>query len=187
MKRRPPLIDWVFYFMENWKRITGFENYYEINQFGEIKRVEGSSHLKSITLKGTPDKDGYLNVNLKVKQKTNTRRIHRLVAIAFIPNPENKPQVNHINGVKNDNRLENLEWCTLSENRQHAYDTGLQNGNSRMGVKNNFNKLTESDVFEIRTKYNKKQGFTMKVLSKEFNVSDGCIQSILSKKSWAWL
>jgi len=173
--------------IEIWKDVKGFENYYEVSNFSNIRRKNGSSHLKQINLKGSLDKDGYINVNLKIKQRTNSKRLHRLIAEAFIPNYENKPQINHINGIKGDNRLENLEWCTLSENRQHAYKTGLQNGLSRRGTKNNFAKLIDADIIVIREKYNKKQGITMKVLSKEFNVSEGCIQRILSEKSWSWL
>jgi hypothetical protein len=75
------------------------------------------------------DKYGYCRVTL-VSDKQYTRFMHRLIAEAFIPNPKNKPQVNHINGVKHDNRIVNLEWATASENTQYAFDTGLKNSDS---------------------------------------------------------
>src|SRR6478609_3081845 len=134
--------------MENWKKIIGFEAY-EVSNLGRVRSIDrlvnhpsgGYAKRPSIILKGIPDKDGYLRVNLKVHQKTNTRNIHRLVAEAFIPNPDNKPQVNHKDGIKYHNYEDNLEWNTLSENRVHAYENGLQNGKSREGIKNNFHKL----------------------------------------------
>ena len=171
--------------MEIYKEIFGFKNY-EVSNYGNVKRKEGTSHLICKPLKHLIDKDGYKRVNLKVHQKTNTKNIHRLVAIAFIPNLENKPQVNHINGIKGDNRIENLEWCTMSENRQHAYNTGLQNGLTRRGVLNNFNKLSENEVIKIRFKYDKKT-CNMKKLSLEYKVSAACIQMIISKKTWSWI
>ena len=67
------------------------------------------------------DKDGYLRVNLKVKGKVYQRLVHRLVGENFISNPYNKKQINHKNGIRNDNRVENLEWCTISENANHKY------------------------------------------------------------------
>lgn len=171
--------------MEIWKTISGFENY-EVSSLSNVKRKEGTSHLRSINLKGTKDKDGYLKVNLKVSQKTNTKFIHRLVATAFIINTENKPQVNNINGIKDDNRVENLEWCTLSENRQHAYDTGLQNSDSRKGEKNNFNKLKKEQVEFIINEYKAKKVFQHQ-LALKFNVSQSCISIIVNKKNWKWI
>lgn len=180
--------------MEKWKEIKGFEDYYLISDKGNVIRKKGTSHLKPKNLKHLFDKDGYARVNLKINGKTNSRFIHRLVAEAFINNPLNKPQVNHINGIKTDNCLSNLEWCTISENRVHAYSTGLQNGLSRRGEKSNFNKLSKSQVKEIKSIYsgdlrgvplNKRNGRkTLKEISKMYNVTDGCIQSIISNRSW---
>ena len=169
--------------MEIWKDIKDFENYYEISNMGQIRRKKGTSHLKEKNLKFSSDKDGYLRVNLKVKQKSNTKIVHRLLAIAFIENVDNKPQVNHINGIKSDYRIENLEWVTLSQNRQHAYDTGLQNANSRKGEKNNFSKLTNEQVLEIRKMYIPYK-FTNKMIAKIYNVTEGCISGITSKRNW---
>jgi hypothetical protein len=174
--------------MENeiWKDVKGYEMYYEVSNLSNIRRKLGTSKLKQKNLKGSFDKDGYIKVNLKIKQKTNSKILHRLLAEAFIPNPENKPQVNHINGIKSDNTLENLEWCTLSENRQHAYDTGLQRSDTRRGEKNNFCKLTKEDVLKIRQMY-KPYKFTNKMIAEIYNVTEGCISNITSRKNWAWI
>ena len=179
---------------EIWKEVKGFEDYYIVSSIGNVMRKEGTSHLESKKLKMLLDKDGYHRVNLKVNQKGFNRLVHRLMCQAFLQNPDDKPQVNHINGIKGDNRLENLEWCTLSENRQHAYDTGLQNSNTRKGSKNNFAKLSKEDVLKIRSLYkgdlrgvkpeNYNGRITMKQISSQFNVTDGCIRAILKNKNW---
>lgn len=88
-------------------------------------------------------KHGYSRVSLMVNRKRKTFYVHRLVAIAFIPNPKGKREVNHINGIKADNRLENLEWCTSLENLQHAFVNGLRvmpRGNEHWKVKEAKNK-----------------------------------------------
>lgn len=180
--------------MEIWKDVKGYEGAYQVSSFGRVRSLDRKvpskygkfRKVKGMILKQGADKDGYKKVNLKKSQKGKSSRVHRLVAEAFINNPENKPQVNHINGIKNDNRLLNLEWATLSENRQHAYDTGLQGSESRKGTKSNFNKLTEEQVLAIR-KAAEHQNITQKKLAKVYNVTTGCIQSVISKKSWAWL
>ncbi|MDA8228745.1 MAG: NUMOD4 domain-containing protein [Desulfitobacterium hafniense] len=103
-----------------WEDIGNYEGLYKVNSKGEIF----SEYTKKI-LKPIKGSDGYLRVNLSKNGVVKITFIHRLVAEAFIPNPENKPIVNHINGFKDDPRMENLEWVTASGNIKHAYQTGL--------------------------------------------------------------
>lgn len=104
---------------EIWKDVDGFSNY-EISSHGRVRNKTTEQILKPRLSEW-----GYEQVCL-YKEKHNWRYIHKLVAEAFIPNPDNKPRVNHINGIKTENHIDNLEWCTVSENNQHAYDTGLK-------------------------------------------------------------
>lgn len=110
--------------IEEWKDIKQFDGVYQISNFGRIRRAKesvgrGSSntHVGKI-LKTTLDYKGYVRWDLSHRKLRI--RVHRLVAEAFIPNPYNKPFVNHLNGIKNDNRAENLEWCTTDENNEHS-------------------------------------------------------------------
>lgn len=105
------------------KRIENFTDYF-ITSNGEVFSILVSSRNKLGSmkkLKANIDSTGYLFVNLHKNKKNYKRHIHRLVAEAFIPNPENKSDVNHKNGIRSDNRIENLEWATRSENIQHSY------------------------------------------------------------------
>lgn len=106
---------------EIWKDIPGYENVYKISSFGRAKSLKRN---KEIILKQTIDKYGYCRINNIYKRYIRT---HRLVAIVFIENKFNKKLVNHINGIKTDNRVENLEWVTAKENIRHAWSTGLCN------------------------------------------------------------
>ena len=106
--------------IEEWKIPKEFGKY-EVSNDGKVRKVTTKRELKAF-----PDKDGYLKFGVRKNGKRVFIGAHRLVAMAFIPNPEGKSQVNHKNGVKWDNRVNNLEWVTSSENRLHAYKTGLQ-------------------------------------------------------------
>jgi len=114
---------------EIWKPIKGFEGYYEVSNKGRVKSLSRivydagtakTRKTKEIILKLQLRKKGYLYVNLNKNSKHKAIGVHRLVAYAFISNPENKPQVNHINENKTDNTVNNLEWCTAKENLHHS-------------------------------------------------------------------
>lgn len=116
-----------------WKFITGYEDYYEVSNTGKVRSVErlvnhvdGRKRLmKSRELKPRISYKGYLGIVLAKEGKNKGSNIHRIVALTFIPNPENKLFVNHKNGIKTDNSVGNLEWCTMEENQRHAIETGL--------------------------------------------------------------
>ena len=121
-------IDGIVY-TEEWRPIEGYEGIYEISSFGRIKSLErlvkacwGSKQLiKSKIKKQSFDKDKYLDVRLNKEAVGVTKKVHRLVALYFIDNPDNKPQVNHKKGIKTDNRKWQLEWSTSKENHAHAF------------------------------------------------------------------
>lgn len=122
---------------EVWKDAVGFEGSYMVSSIGRVYFMgksfigqRGITFYKSPRIKAQQNSRGYLSVSLCVNYKNTTMLVHRLVAMAFIPNPEGKRTVNHINGVKTDNRVENLEWNTHKENCEHSWINGLSNCNS---------------------------------------------------------
>lgn len=128
---------------EEWKEIPGFNGAYMVSNYGRVLSVSrtvrsGKTNFvktKDIIMKSHKNKKGYDKVSFNLNGKTKSVFVHRLVATAFIANPNNKPQVNHIDGNKSNNVVLNLEWCTNGENQIHAYSLGLNKVTGRAGRK----------------------------------------------------
>ncbi len=174
--------------IEKWKIIKGYPDYM-VSNIGRVKSLarivnysNGSKHpLKSSILKHGYHIQGYPILILFNKKKRNTKVVHRLVAIAFIPNPEYKPCINHKNGIKTDNRAENLEWVTHSENTIHAYKNNLMNPNK--GDDHFRSMVTSDEVLAIkqilRYAYIKRRE-----IGSLYGVSRQAISDINSGKNW---
>lgn len=163
---------------EIWKDIVGFEGLYQVSNLGNVKRLFSKRVLQERLIGRNIDRYGYVKRVLSKEGKMYFFTEHRLVAIAFIDNPNNKATVNHKNGIKTDNRVENLEWHTNSENMSHAIETGLKD---HKGIKHHKCKLTEEQVLEIR-----KIGFsqTRTALSKKYGVCRNNILGIIRGNNW---
>ena len=174
---------------EIWKPIRNFETYYLVSNLGRIKSLKrkiwnGIKYFdkKEIILKPHFTKKKYLSIGLRRNNLSSGHMVHRLVAKAFIPNPLNKKTVNHINGIKDDNRVENLEWNTVKENVRHSWRTGLSK--PQKGEINNQSKLKEEDVIKIK----KLIGNVSQVdIAKKYNVHPSTIYLIKKGKNWKYL
>lgn len=161
--------------MERWKPVNGFEGSYEISNRGVVKSVPRvvqrttSVYTRRGRLLKLGSIEGYPAAFLWKDGKQYARLVHRMVAEAFIRNPKNKPEVNHKDGNKRNNRKKNLEWSTTSGNHLHAYATGLRK-----------RKLTDDDVKDIRTRV--QQGEVQSQLAREYSVSRATICSIVHNK-----
>jgi hypothetical protein len=188
--------DRYFYIMKNqeefWVDIIGCEGYYQISNKCNVRSLERKIinskgvviNFQSKMLKVVKGKLGYVHVGINIQGYKRQVRVHRIFALAFLPNPLNKPQINHINGIKHDNRIENLEWCTPSENRIHALKTGLAKI-TNTGTTHTNSKLTNEQVLKIREL--SAQGMSAPKILKETNIKITSISQIchiIKRKAW---
>lgn len=168
---------------EVWKSLI-----YQEKEFSDFE-ISNKGNLRNANTKKVykqwVNKKGYCQtcVSLGSRDKKKVFKIHKAVAETFIPNPENKPQVNHIDTNKTNNSAENLEWVTNLENSHHARDNGLMK--TKRGEENFFAKLTENDVRYIRNNYiPRDKEFGCCALAKKFGVSHPTISDIINRKDW---
>lgn len=160
-----------------WRDIVydGFRTNYEVSNLGEIRNKIAGNILKMYFFR-----TGYCRITLSISGRRYDISIHRLVATAFIPNPENKPDVNHVNGIKTCNWAGNLEWATKKENIDHAIRTGLAH---RIGEGNPNNKYSVEDVHTACKLL--EQGLNPKEISRRVPIGVEVIRNIKVGKNWA--
>lgn len=184
--KRKPICKVIDLENEEWRPIVGYEGLYEVSNFGRVKRKEKRvySEVRNCYINKKEQlcpqfTDKYKYVNLVVYGlKTKRALLHRIIANAFIPNPYNKSEVNHIDGNKLNNSIDNLEWVTRSENTIHAYRNNL----IPSGENHPKSKLTNLQVIDIYKRI--KNGETCKKISKEFNLTEYTIRDIKFKRRW---
>lgn len=171
----PPIKD-----LENeiWEYVDSVDNLYMVSNLGRVKsfsRDKVNGHIISPS-----NINGYDLVVVSINTKRHCYKVHRWVAQAFIPNIDNKPFVNHINSIRNDNRVENLEWCTQKENIVHAWNNNRCNPTH--GSKCHSAKITERDVLDIRILY--KKGIKIKDIAEKYSLYFGNVRKICIGETW---
>ena len=167
--------------VEEWKDVVGYEGLYQVSSLGRVKRLVGYQCCVERVLKPGKRRDGYLQVALYRDGKATNKRVHRLVAKAFLGDAPEGYEVNHRNGDKADNRAENLEWVTASENRKHTYRVLGKTG--PIGETNGRSNRTRREVVEIRKLWATDK-YTQVELSEMFGVPPYDISRIVNRKRW---
>ncbi len=167
---------------EIWKTIKNYEGWYEVSNKGRIKQIKKRAGTPIGKILKLGNCFGYNRVELNKNANAQKFRVGRLAAFAFIGFPNKNQQINHKNGIKNDDRIENLEWVTPSENTLHSRRIL---GHCR-GELNGLSKLTKIEVIEIK-KLLKKNNITQVKISKIFNVTPQAIYQIKKGANWSWI
>ena len=173
---------------EKWRQAVGFSDRYYVSNKGRIFTTSAHNKKDNPTIMKPArsfDKRRGTWGYMKTVMDGRTVVVHRVVAQAWIPNPDGKPFINHINGDKVDNRVENLEWCSASENTLHAYRTGLEK--KQLGEKHHATHLTNEQVKQFKWEWANERKMTRKEYAKELGVTEATIKDIIRGRSWAWL
>lgn len=185
--------------MELWKDIIDYEGYYQISNLGNVRsvdRFDGVHDRQGVIMKPKLMVNGYLQVGLRKHSARKWFCVHRLVAIHFIENPDNKPQVNHIDGNKLNNTVENLEWVTEKENQNHATRLGLRDNMPKGENHCNYGKFGENSrsakpVIRLDPKTGETKLYKAKVLAKNegfdvTSISKCCHGKLKTHKGYEW-
>jgi len=172
--------------IEYWKPLPNFEKYYLISNLGNVKGLNYKSKGVAKNLSLTRNRQGYVRIKLQVDKKPFVIFVHRLVALTYIPNVDNKKEVNHINGIKDDNRIENLEWVTPKENMKHAKDFGLLKNRviDKSKIRRGYNlKSLWKPIIQIGSDGKVIKEFdSISIAAKELNLSSSKISAVCSGK-----
>lgn len=175
--------------LETWKDIPGFEGHYQASTLGQVRSIDRTvlrngkpMKLKGKVLKPSPTEKGYLYVNLSIESKPKPHKVHRLVALTFLPNPDDKPAINHVNNDRIDNSVQNLEWCTNQENTNHAKAQNRLAGGSSPGEQHPMSKLTADTIRRIRKDFS--AGHSGKYICEKYGVSPSHASRIKHGQSW---
>ena len=159
-----------------WESVKGYKNYYLVSTTGLVYSIRSKKLLSPFI------SSGYLQIELNLNGIAKKHLIHRIVAEAYLPNPNNLPCVNHKDGNKLNNDISNLEWCSYKENMEHASEYGLL---KNIGSNSPARKLTEEDVKYIRNVYKKRDlEYGSSAIGRKFGVDHKTIYAIVNGKTW---
>lgn len=162
--------------MAEWKQAGGYEGLYEVSSDGQVRRVSGEP------VGQWSNDQGYMLVRLS--RPRAMLRVHRLVAMAFVANPEGKPDVNHIDCDRSNNHAENLEWCTQKENLKHSQRLGRMPRDHWRGKRSVNAQLSDDTVRQIRLAYSI-GGTSWERLADRFGVSKRCVGRLIRRETYA--
>jgi len=177
---------------EVWKDIEGYDGYYKVSNEGNVKSLDrivlGNRGSKCRRV-GRPmklrvEKNGYVRVALSSDGKNIKFSVHRLVGIAFLDNKKGLPEINHIDGNKENNNVENLEWCSSRDNQLHAFASGLQR--KRLGSELHQTKITEDNVRDIRNMWGSGKHKQYEI-AKKYNLHPQYVSLVIHRKRWGYV
>lgn len=164
-----------------WRDIPGYEGKYKVSNDGRVLSLNYNRTGKVVEMKPRPHKDGYVRADLSMNGKVRVFLVHQLVLLSFVGSRPDGCEIAHLNGIRDDNRLENLQYVTASENNSHK----VLHGTDNRGVKHFNSRLTEDDVIQIVSRLDR--GELQRDLAEEYGVGRKAISKINLGYNWNWL